>query len=172
MANQKISDLAAGTPLQATDEFVVRRGTTNVNLTGTDVQGAEATGTEGQDVGFDSTPEAVAYTARPVASINTDGSDGTVKFVPNFAGTIVACTGETDTGTINIAVAIDGVSVTGLAAVALDSTIAGNRDTASAANTFSAGDVISVTRSGAASSPTEVLTVIEMTRTSLPAALA
>jgi len=137
----------------------------------------EVTGTEGQRSGFGSGGEEAAFNDIRVPQVNMDGetsgATAVAEIVLNYNCTINACTGKT-TGagsTINLAIAIDGTPVTGLTAVALDETLAGNRDASSGASSYTAGSVITITKSGATGSPTRVLAVLEVTPTSLPAAL-
>jgi len=129
------------------------------------------TGTSGQKLGFDATPETAVYSDRHAASLNLYDATKPASFTTVFDGTVVACTGETDTGTVNIAVDIAGTNVTGLTAVALDSTISGNRDTSTAANTYTKGQLVTVTPSGASGSPTHITVVVELLQTSLPGTL-
>lgn len=73
----------------------------------------------------------------------------TLVLYSNKAGTITALKAITVSGTLTVAVKINGTPVTGLSAVAVSSVLASAA--ASAANTFIIGDVISITVSSVAS---------------------
>lgn len=81
-----------------------------------------------------------------------------------FAGTITGLKYKTASGTFTVAVKIAGSTVTGLSAVAVSSP-SYNTAAASAANTFSIGDVVTGTISSATSSPTGAVLTIYGTRT-------
>lgn len=89
--------------------------------------------------------------------------DGTVEVLVRapFGFTINSFTADDDSGTVTVAVKINGTDVTGLAAVAVSSTKATTN--ATAANTVAAGDVVSLTFSSA-STPVNVRATINWTR--------
>lgn len=90
-------------------------------------------------------------------------ADGTVEVLVRvpFAGTINSLTVDLDSGTVTIAVKINGTDVTGLSAVSASSTKATTN--ATAANTLAVGDVVSFTYSSA-SSPVNLRATLNCTR--------
>lgn len=78
-----------------------------------------------------------------------------------FAGTVNTLKIKTVSGTATAAVKINGTSVTGISAVSVTSTIA--TGTATAANTFVAGDIITLVLSSS-SSPVDLAYTIKYTR--------
>jgi hypothetical protein len=167
MANQKISELTDGGTIQATDNIPVERSSANRK-----VRFGAATGTVGQKAGYGTGGAAQAFTDKKIVSIPHGGENKTFAFKVPFAGTITKAGGFTDTGTINalVRIGIGGTTVTGLAAVALDDSESGNDDTATAANTFSAGSIIEVVTSGASGSPTAGSVFVHIDPTGLPTA--
>jgi len=167
MADQKISELTDGGTIQATDKIPVVRGSDNRS-----VRLGEATGTVGQKAGYGSGGAAQAFTDKKIVSIPHGGAAKTFAFKVPFAGTITKAGGFTDQGTLNalVRIGIDGTTVTGLSAVELDDSESGNDDTATAANTFSAGAIIEVVTSGASGSPGAGSVFVHIDPTGLPTA--
>lgn len=167
MADQKISELTDGGTAQSTDDFPAVRSSANVR-----VRFGAAAGTEGQKAGYGSGGAAQAFTDKKIVSISHGGEAKTFAFKVPFAGTITKAGGFTDQGTLNalVRIGIGGTTVTGLAAVALDDSESGNNDTATAANTFSAGAIIEVVTSGASGSPGAGSVFVHIDATSLPTA--
>lgn len=89
--------------------------------------------------------------------------DGTVEVLVRapFAFTINSFTADLDSGTVTVAVKINGTNVTGLSAVAVSSTKATTNGTA--ANTVAVGDVVALTFSSA-STPIALRATINATR--------
>jgi hypothetical protein len=85
-------------------------------------------------------------------------SDDTVWlcFDAPYAGTVNSLTYFTGNGSFSVAVQINGVSVTGLGAVAVSSATPATTN-ATAANTFSAGQRITAVITGSTGSPTDAL---------------
>jgi len=80
-----------------------------------------------------------------------------------YAGTINSTYCFTDTGTLTAGIKIGVVSITGLAAVAVTST--GASTTATSNNVFAIGDLISMTLSASAGSPTRLSVTLNVTQT-------
>lgn len=131
---------------------------------------AAVTGTPGQLLGVNLSSAPVFFSDKRIVSIRHAGQAGKHHFKMPFAGTITAAGGFTDTGTITmiVRIGISGTLVTGLSAVALDNTEASNDDTATAANTFSAGAIIEVEFASPASGPTQGAGWVYITQTGLP----
>lgn len=91
-------------------------------------------------------------------------ANGTYWFVANtpYAGTITSLDFLTGNGSFTADVQIGGVSVTGLSAVAVSSATLSNA-AATAANTFSAGAIITVIVTSAVSAPTNALLELNVT---------
>lgn len=78
-----------------------------------------------------------------------------------YAGTINTLKHVTGTGSFTVAIKINGTNVTSLSAVSVSSTPA--TATATAANTFAAGDVITAVISAATGSPTGAMLSVDLT---------
>lgn len=91
-------------------------------------------------------------------------ANGTVYFTydPPYPGTINSLTYFAGTGSLTVAVQIAGTPVTGLGAVAVNSATPATTN-ASAANTFTAGQIISGVITGASGSPTPVMLSLAVT---------
>lgn len=98
-----------------------------------------------------------------IAYVDSAPVDGTVEILVRapFGFTINSFTADDDSGTVTVAVKINGTDVTGLSAVAVSSTKATTN--ATAANTVAAGDVVSLTFSSA-STPVNVRATVNWTR--------
>ena len=94
-----------------------------------------------------------------IAYVDSAPVDGTVEILVRapFGFTINSLTADDDSGTVTVAVKINGTNVTGLSAVAVSSTKATTN--ATAANTVATGDVVSLTFSSASTPVNVRLTV-------------
>ena len=97
-------------------------------------------------------------------AVVADGDITLVAYAP-FAGTISALKYKTGNGSFAATVKINGTTVTGLSGVAVNSSTYASTN-ATAANTFVAGDVITVTLASSTSDPTDAVLALRGTRTS------
>ncbi len=79
-----------------------------------------------------------------------------------YAGTISTLKYFTGAGSFNVAIKVNGTTVTGLSAVAVSSSTPATA-TATAANTFAAGDNITAVITGSTGSPTDALLSLAVT---------
>ena len=79
-----------------------------------------------------------------------------------YAGTISTLKYFTGNGSFNVAIRVNGTTVTGLSAVAVSSATPATA-TATAANTFAAGDNITAVITGSTGSPTDALLSLAVT---------
>jgi len=95
---------------------------------------------------------------------NSNVSDDTVwlSYDTPYSGTINSLTYFTGNGSFNVAIQINGISVTGLSAVAVSSATAATVN-ATAAKTFTAGQRITALITGSTGSPTDALLSLNVT---------
>jgi hypothetical protein len=79
-----------------------------------------------------------------------------------YPGTLTALTYFTGNGSFGVAIQINGTNVTGLSAISVSSATPATA-TATAANTFSAGQRITAVITGATGSPTDALLSLAVT---------
>jgi hypothetical protein len=115
-------------------------------------------------------PTGAAGSARSAARMQAQWVSGAVvqndtiffAYDPPYNGTINSLTYFTGVGSFTVAVKIAGTNVTGLSAVTVNNTTAATA-TATAANTFTAGQHITAAITGATSSPTDALLSLNVT---------
>jgi len=95
----------------------------------------------------------------------TTVSNSTVRFYPPFAGTITSVDYQVGTGSFTLAIQIGGVNVTSCNALTVNSATKTNT-ACTAANTFTANQLITIVITGVASSPSDAYVGVNMTRTS------